>query len=232
MFHLLGATLLLGVGGFDPTAALIAVAALAAGANARAIAGFGVVVMIGVPLFGSVLSLTVGVRLAAVDLWVLVPRGRLAAVLALVLGVALLAYAVVRLLRPPGSGSEKRTVRIGLGALLAAGATFVVSLLLDPVFVAMTVLAGRAHGPVEVVAMHTIWALLSQSPLIVLLVAVARGSQQGAVGSFQQWWARARPVPRWVVTGALVVVGLTLVLDAVWWFAAGHFLLPEPGPRR
>ena len=231
MVQLFGTALALGLAGLDPTAALIAVAAMVAGATRRAIAAFGLTVMIGAPLFGSILSLTVGTRLVAVDWWVLVPRGRVGAIVMLAIGVVLLGAGILRLVRPTSEHPHPRTVRVGTLAMLGAGGAYVASLLIDPTFIAVTVLAGRSSNPAEAILMQTTWALISQLPLLVLLVAVARVGQRRAVTQFQGWWSRAKPVVRKVVTAALLSVGLLFVLDASWWFGAGHFLLPEPHPR-
>ncbi|MET1008208.1 MAG: hypothetical protein ABWX96_21840 [Propionibacteriaceae bacterium] len=229
MGQLLGAAVAIGVAGIDPTAALIAVAALVAGATSRALTAFAVTVMVGAPLLGTLLSLTIAARLAGLDWWVLVPRGRLGAVVGLAVGAALLTVGVVRLLRRPTQRpTTPRRHRVGTLALVGAGAAYVGSLLIDPTFIAVTVLAGRSRLPLEVIMMQCVWVLISQLPLIALLVAVSRFGQQLAVERFQAWWSRAQPVLRVVVTVALVGMGLILVVDALWWFTTGHFLLPAP----
>lgn len=230
MVQLLGAALLIGLAGLDPTAALLAVAALVAGATSRALTAFVLTVMIGVPVVGTVLSLTVAARLADLDWRVLVPQGRLGAVLGLVVGLALLITGIVRLVRhrrPRPSSPQAR--RVGTLAMVGAGAVYVGSLLIDPTFVAVTVLAGRSRDPLVVVSMQLIWALLSQSPLLLLLLTVGRFGRQRAVEWFRAGWARIQPALQLIVTAALLVAGLLLVTDAGWWFASGHFLLPDPG---
>lgn len=227
MGPLLGAALAIGVAGLDPTAALVAVAALVAGAGSRALTAFAVTVLVGAPLFGTVLALTVAARLSDVTWSGLVPRGRLGAVIGLALGVVLLVTAIVRLARRrPPRPTTTRTRQVGVLAMVGAGAAYVGSLLIDPTFLAVTVLAGRSRDPVEVIAMQVIWVILSQLPLIALLVAVRRFGQQRAVDRFQAGWTRIRPALSRVVSCALLAVGLLLVLDAGWWFATGQVLLP------
>lgn len=188
MVQLLGAALLIGLAGLDPTAALLAVAALVAGATSRALTAFVLTVMIGVPVVGTVLSLTVAARLADLDWRVLVPQGRLGAVLGLVVGLALLITGIVRLVRHPRPRpSSPQARRVGTLAMVGAGAVYVGSLLIDPTFVAVTVLAGRSRDPLVVVSMQLIWALLSQSPLLLLLLTVGRFGRQRAV----EWSAPA-----------------------------------------
>ena len=222
------AALGLGLAGLDPAGALIATAALAAGARDRSVVAFGVLVLLGTAVFGTVLSLTLGARLAGVDWASLLPTGRGGAVLEIVVGVGLLAWAVVRLARRTARAPKPRRIRGGTAGLLGTGVLFVLSAALDPTYVALVVLAGRGEPVYAVAAAHLIWALVSQSPLLLLLLAVLRGGHERAVQRFGAWWQRARPVARRIVTGALVLVGGVLVLDGIWWFATGGFLLPEP----
>jgi hypothetical protein len=218
----------LGLAGIDPAGALIAVAALAAGARERAVLLYGAVVLLGTALLGTVLSLTVGSALGDVDWSGLVPSGRLGAVLELVVGVALVTWGLVRLLRRGVRPPRSRRTAAGTAGLLGAASLFTLSAALDPTFVALTVLAGRGQETLTVALAHLLWAVISQTPLALLLVAIVLGSHQRAVARFRSWWDRAEPVVRRVVTVAALGVGAVLVLDAGWWFASGDFLLPEP----
>ncbi|SDQ19480.1 hypothetical protein [Quadrisphaera sp. DSM 44207] len=228
MGSLLATALGLGVAGVDPAGALIAVAALAAGARDRVVLGYGAVVLVGTAVLGAVLSLTVGSTVAEVDWSVLVPSGRGGAVLELVVGALVLAWGMVRLVRRGARTPRPRRTATGAARLLGVGAVFALSAVLDPTFLALTVLAGRGQDVVAVVLAHLLWAVVSQAPLVLLLVAVARGGHQRAVERFRTWWARAQPGLRRVGTAALLLIGAVLVLDAAWWFATGGFLLPEP----
>lgn len=228
MGELVLAALGLGLAGIDPAGALIAIAALAAGARDRAVMAFGLVSILGTALVGSVLSLVLGAELAGVDWLALLPVGQTGAIVELILGVGLLGWALVRLTRRSVSAPKPRRARAGTAGLMVTGGLFAVSAVLDPTFVAVTVLAGRGHSPVAVVLAQLLWVLVSQAPLVFLLVAIAVGGHQAAVDRFTRWWDRARPVLRTIITIALLLVGTTLVVDAAWWFTTGHFLLPEP----
>jgi hypothetical protein len=228
MGALLVTVLGLGLAGLDPAGALIAAAALTAGARDRAVLLYGAVVLVGTALFGTVLSLTLGARLASVDWSVLVPAGRAGAVIELAVGAGLVAWAAVRLRRKEARAPRPRRQRTGGLGLAGVGALFALSAALDPTFIAVVVLAGRDAVVAEVALAHALWALVSQAPLVLLLVAIARGRHQRAVEWFAAWWSRVQPGVRRVVTGALVVTGVVLVLDGGWWFATGNYLLPEP----
>jgi hypothetical protein len=228
MGALLVTVLGLGIAGLDPAGALIAAAALTAGARDRAVLLYGVVVLVGTALLGTVLSLTLGARLASVDWSVLVPAGRVGAILEIAVGAGLLAWAVVRLRRRGARAPKPRRERTGILGLAGVGALFALSAALDPTFIAVVVLAGRDAVVAEVALAHALWAVVSQAPLVLLLVAVARGRHQRAVTWFGSWWSRVQPVVRRAVTAALVVTGVVLLLDGGWWFATGDYLLPEP----
>jgi cytochrome c biogenesis protein CcdA len=228
MGALLVTVLGLGIAGLDPAGALIAAAALTAGARDRAVLLYGVVVLVGTALLGTVLSLTLGARLASVDWSVLVPAGRVGAILEIAVGAGLLAWAVIRLRRRGARTPRPRRERTGSLGLAGVGALFALSAALDPTFIAVVVLAGRDAVVAEVALAHALWAVVSQAPLVLLLVAVARGRHQRAVTWFASWWSRAQPVVRRVVTAALILTGVVLLFDGGWWFATGDYLLPEP----
>lgn len=228
MEQLLLTALGLGLAGVDPAGALLAVAALAAGARDRDVAVFGGIVLLGTALLGSVVSVTAGSRLAAVDWTALIPVGRLGAAAEALVGLVLLGGAALRLRRRPVAARKPRRSRIGLGPLAALGVLFLGSAVLDPTFLGLVVVAGRGESLPAVVVAHVAWSLLSQVPLVLLLVAMARGGHERAVTWFQRGWARVTPALGRVVTAALLVAGLFLVLDAGWLFATGEFLVPGP----
>lgn len=229
----------LGVAGLDPTGALLAVAALAAGARPRAVLAFGALVLVLTAALGVVLSVTVGASLAGVD-WVgALPGGPVTAALEALAGALALAWAARRLRRGADAVREEAAADAGRrsGARLAGGAgltgaavVFTAGAVLDPSFVGLVVLAGRGEPLVGVVAAHLVWSVVSQAPLVLLLVAVARGGHQRASAVFARWWGRVRPAVRHVVTAALALLGAGLLLDAGWYAATGRFLVLDPGP--
>jgi len=149
-------------------------------------------------------------------------------VLEIVLGAGLLVWAAVRLTRTTVRAPKPRRVRAGSWGLLGTGALFALSAVLDPTFVALTVLAGRGQDIGAVLAAQVLWVLISQAPLVLLLAVMARGGHERAVRRFTSWWERARPVVKTVITVALVLIGVVLVVDGLWWFVTGAFLLPAP----
>lgn len=221
MIALLAAALGLGLAGLDPAGALVAVATLAAGARRRTVLVYGFVVLAGSSAMGVALSLTLGVRLRSFDLLGLLPRGGLAAVVELVLGIGLLGWAWWR--RRSVVREEERTGRSGLLPVLGLGLAYASLSLADPTFAGMVVLAGRGQAVVEVVLAHVVWSATSQLPLTVLLVAVAAGAHDGAVTWFRRGWVRVAPTLRRSVTVLLVVVGLLLLGDAGLFVLTGRF---------
>lgn len=228
MIELVLTSLALGLAGVDPAGLVIALSALAAGARERAVFGFTLIVIVGTALLGTALTLTVGQQLQEFDWSSLLPPEWLGATVELVLAAGLLVWAVVRLRRPGARPPRPaRKSRSGAG-LLWAGAAFALSAPLDPTFLGLVVLAGRGEPAAAVAAAHLIWILVSQLPLVALIFAMLLRRHARAVAWLQNFVPRARPVLAKVGTGALALVGGVLALDAVWWFAAGHFLLPDP----
>ena len=217
----------LSLAGLDPAGALIAVAALAAGAARRTVLVYGLVVLLGTALLGTLLSLTAGRQLADVDWSGLVPAGQGGALLELLVGALLLGWAALRVARPNASAPKPRRRRTGAGLALV-GVLFAASATADPTFVGVVVVAGRGEPWWLVAVAHLLWAVLSQLPLTALLLAVATGRHERLVVWFQGWWARARGPGRRALTGLLLAAGLFVTLDAAWFLATGEFLVPGP----
>ena len=229
MGGLLGAALGLGVAGVDPAGALLVVAALAAGARPRAVLLFAAVVVAGTTLLGTALSLTIGGELGRLDLSGLALPDGPSAALEAVVGAALLGWAGVRLARGstarPHRARPARRRLAGTAGLLGAGALFALGAALDPTFVGLVVLAGRGADPPAVALAHLLWVVVSQLPLVLLAVAVARGAHVRLVDRAQASWQRLRPMLQRLLSAVLLLVGAVLLLDAAWWLASGRFLL-------
>jgi hypothetical protein len=97
---------------------------------------------------------------------------------------------------------------------------------LDPTFDALVVIAGRGEPFWSVAVAHSIWIVVSQAPLVLLLAAMAGGKHERFVARFGSFWERVRPAVGRLVTAAALLVGTFFVLDAGWWFATGEFLVP------
>lgn len=228
MIDLLAPSLALGLAGIDPAGLVIAMSALAAGARDRLVVWFALIVVLGTALLGTLLTLTVGQRLQELDWSSLLPSDSLGAALELALAVGLLVWAAIRLRRPEARPPRPaRKGRYG-AALLWTGVVFALSAPLDPTFVGLVVVAGRGEPAVAVASAHLIWILVSQLPLVALVVAMIFRRHARAVAWVEDLMPRARPVLAAVATSALVLVGVVLAVDSVWWFATGQFLLPDP----
>lgn len=220
----------LGVAGLDPAGALIAVGALSAGARERNVMVFGLVSILGTAVLGTVLSVTAGQRLQTVRWSSLLPPDRLAALFELLIAVGLIWWAVVRLRRPASRPPKPgATARSGAAALLGLGVLWAAAAVLDPTFVGLAVVAGREESVVTVALAHTVWIVVSQAPLVLLMVGIVGGRHERAVAGFNRLWNRVRPVAAWVGTGALLLAGAGFAVDSLWWFATERFLVPIPG---
>lgn len=226
MLELLVATIGLGIAGLDPVGALIAIGALGRGARERHVMAYGVLMIVVTVALGIVLSMVVGTRIASIDWSFLNAEDRFWAVGEAIVGLLLLAWGTRRILRPPatdtGTGSRRGTSLVtlsGLGLLYGLGA------ILDPTFVALVVLAGRHGSLLDAGIAHLLWILISQMPLVIVLVTIVSGRHRTIIERLQSWWERARPVTSGIITAAVLLAGGLLLVDAGWWFVTGAFLI-------
>jgi hypothetical protein len=232
VIRLLLTAIALGLASLDVTGALAAVGALAAGARKRAILAFGGFTVLGTVAFGTALSLIVGPRISGFDWGNLLPHDPtedlVAALVEVVLGVVLLAWGIVRAVRP-GARPPKPTAPRGLGviSLAGAGVLFALAAIADPTFVSLVVIAGRADRFWSVAAAHSTWTFVSHVPLVLVLAFALGGESERVVTTVRTWWAKIGPWMVRLVTIFVFLVALLLLLDAIWYFITGDLFLPS-----
>jgi hypothetical protein len=221
----------LGLPSLDITAALLAVGALGAGARVRALMAFGSLCILGTIALGTALSLIVGPRISGIDWAKILPHGptedRVAAFVDIVLGMGLLIWGIVRILRP-GTHPPKPGVprALGLLSLAGAGVLFALAAIADPAFISLVVIAGRAEIFWLVLAAHLTWTLVSHIPLILVLALALSVDHQRVVLRVQALFARISPWMVRLITGAVLLVGSLLLLDAFWFYVTGELFIP------
>lgn len=212
---------LLGILGFDPGPMLISIAALSLGARRRDILIFAAALVGGTAVWGSALSVVAGPAVRRVH-WLILAESPVGLTLAAVAAVALVAWGVVSLLRRGRSGGPGRTgdllrrdtrtasrMAAGLVPLMLVALVFVAVVISDPPFPAAVVLS--AHQPVAVVVLgFLLWAVVSQSPLVVLAVALAAGVGDRAVTAARELMTRVTPLASLVLSVACLLGGLAL----------------------
>lgn len=222
----------LGLASLDITGTLLAVGALGAGARTRALLTFGCFCILGTIAFGTALSLIVGPRISGIDWGMFLPHtpteDRVAAFVDIVLGAGLLIWGIVRLLRP-GTHPPKPSVprALGLLSLAGVGVLFALAAIADPTFVSLVVIAGRAELFWPVAAAHSTWTLVSHIPLVLVLAFALSGESERVVVLVRTLWAKIGPWMVRLVTIVVLLVGTFLVLDALRYYVAGEFLIPE-----
>ena len=231
MIRLLLTAIALGLASLDYTGVLLALGALGAGARDRALVAFGCVSILGTAAFGTTLSLLIGPRIAGIDLSRLLPHNptqdRIAAFAEILLGVGLMAWGMLRALKPATTPPKPTVPRaLGLLSLAAVGVLFALAAIIDPPFLSLVVIAGRYDHFWSVVAAHSVWVLVSHAPLILLLVLVLSTDHEQAVIRFRTRWTRIRPIIFRLATGAALLVGALFLLDATWYFVSGKLFLP------
>jgi hypothetical protein len=221
----------LGLASLDVTGALLAAGALGAGARTRALLAFGCFSILGTVVFGTALSLIVGPRIAGIDWGMLLPhdptKDRVAAFVDIVLGVGLLIWGIVRILRPethPPKPSAPRA--IGLLSLAGAGMLFALAAIADPTVVSLVVIARRAERFWSVLAAHSTWTLVSHVPLILVLALALSVNHERVVVWVQSLFASISPWMVRLITGVVLLVGFLFLLDALWYYATGELFIP------
>lgn len=226
MIELVLTALGLGVAGLDPTKALLAAGALSGGARKQDVTLYGLVSIVGTIVSGTVLSLVLGPRIAELDWTLFVPTDPVIATLEVGLGLGFLIWGLVRIQNSAAHTSSSRVSHgTSLPALVGFGLFFALTAFIDPAFASLIVVASRETSLWSVVAAHSVWILISQAPLIVIIGAILCGKHETVVSEFQCRWRQIRPTVRRVVTVALFVAATILLSDAGWWFFTGKFLV-------
>lgn len=177
-------------------------------------------------MLGTLLSITVGRRLADAVGWPYLRQGSHGAVVELAVAAAVLVWAHLRFRRSTMSAEPGRRARAG-PALIVASELFSATAFTDPTFGALVVVAGRGMPIWQVAIAHTLWISISQLPLTLLLLTIVFGRYEPAnIAWFQRWWERARTTIGHILTIVLTLAGLILALDGVRYLAMGKFLIP------
>ncbi len=88
------------------------------------------------------------------------------------------------------------------------------------------VVGGRAEIFWPVLAAHSTWTLVSHIPLILVLVLALSVDHERVVVRVQNLWARISPWMVRLVTGAVLLAGFLLLLDAFLFYITGELFIP------
>jgi hypothetical protein len=88
------------------------------------------------------------------------------------------------------------------------------------------VIAGRAERFWSVLAAHSTWTLVSHTPLILVLALALSWDHERVVHGVQTLFARVSPWMVRLITGAALLVGSLLLLDAFWFYGTGELFIP------
>ena len=213
----------LGMLGFDPAPGLIGAGARSMGARKRTIALFAVLLVGGTAVWGVLLTLVVGPGIRTLH-WMALAQTRWALVLEGLIGVALLGWGLwslsqrfrtrrglVRATDEEITQDTKASARVasGVGPLMVVAAFFVVIVISDPPFPAAIVASAHQERALVLVG-FALWALISQSPLVILVIASAIGLDDAVVAWSQTWTAKVGPVVRLLTAGCAIVAALAI----------------------
>ncbi|MYM19376.1 hypothetical protein GSY69_05180 [Brevibacterium sp. 5221] len=213
----------LGVFGFDPLGAVIMLAFIAGGSRLLHTVVFTLVnwaVTVAVAVLGGLLFTALAARVhrwaSEVPVWAWVAAEA-------VVAAALLAWAIVRMVRGVAPESDRPPRTASSWAVAAASAGFAVAAFVDPGYSAAIVLSA-GHPLWETTAGMTLWFAITQSPLLVLLIAALCGRTEAAGRWLRGWMARIRRPVAYAITGLIVACVVLLAADAVLLSVTGRFL--------
>src|SRR3954447_2874522 len=223
VWNLVAASAALGVLGLDPAGALLAAAAMTAGARRREVVVFSVVVLLGTVVFGTVLTMALGDRLARFDWTSVLPHRGTRAGIEAAASLALLVWVGIRLGRGPRPLKD-RALRVGPSGAVVSAILFIGTAATDPTFAATVVLASRSNTVLPAVLANTTWTVISQLPLMLVFAAVLAGRHRSALTTIRRLRLRWAAVLRRLVTLGLALCALVLFIDVCTWLITGDFL--------
>lgn len=216
----------LGIAGFDPSGALIAIALLAAGATRRAVLLFCLTYLAGLIALLTLTSSVLSTKLPGTGWRALDDHPATKAGAELVIGIALLAFAAWRIRHADaGKPGKTRALPVSTGATIGMGALLALGVVGDPALVAFAVVAGTAKTLSTIIIAHTIAVLASKSLVVVVMIGIAFRQDRAIVDRITAWWDSAAPAMGRIVTIVLILMALVLVTNAAWWFRTDTFLL-------
>lgn len=213
----------LGIVGFDPLGAIIMLAFVAGGSRLFHIALFTVVnwiVTVAVAVVGGLLFTAVATH---VYQWLVAVPTVVWVVLELAAAVAALIWAIQRTRREPTTDDERPPRTASTLTIALASAGFAVAAFVDPGYSAAIVLSA-SHPVWETFLGMSLWFAITQSPLLVLLVAGICGRTDAAGDWLRPTLARLRRPISVTVTAVLYAAAALLALDALLLSLTGHFL--------
>lgn len=210
----------------DPVGALLGIAALTSGSRRMLVVLYGVIIVVVTVLVGTVLSVTTA-SISFGDLWALLDFPDPAwAIGQSALGLLLIALGIKRWRNRHDAEESPPKRRLGNPLLLiGTGLLFGLTAPTDPTFIALSIVAARADGIVPIVAAHSLWILISQLPLVTLVIAILFNKHHAVTDRIQSGWARIRPYFANVLTGVVSAAGAFLVLEVTWWLTVGEWIV-------
>ncbi|QTX04374.1 hypothetical protein [Agromyces archimandritae] len=212
----------LGLAGFDPFGAFIAISALAAGGRIRAVLAFFVTAAASTIVVGTLLGETVHAVTAWIATNIVVPDPLRFGV-QVVAALALAVWTVLRIRRGTRAASkDRRRTGAGIWAMMLLGLLWGVSALTDPSFYAVAALP--VGGLWAMAGLITVWFLVSQSPLVAFTLVLGAGRRSAPVRRMTEFIGRLAGPSAVLMTVFLGVAAVLIAANAATWPITGSFL--------
>lgn len=216
----LGKVVALGLLGFDPTGAVLLVAAIAARANRTKVFAFTAAVLITSIVTGTALAV-VGTRVFG-D-YEFITSGPVRAGFEVATAVALLAWLVGNLKTTSADAAPRRNIAQSTTAMTVGGVAFALTTVLDPSFPATAVLVGPSGAFVSLTS-FVVRTVLVHAALIALVAAFIFGVHQRPVDAVRRWYERHKKLLHRLLNATLVLSTLVLLADAGTYVATGEYI--------
>lgn len=217
----------LGIAGIDPLGALLLMTAIAAKLSRSKLIFFNITVLLSAVIAGTIVSLVGAGFIASIKDVLPVSTSRVWVIVNLIVAAAILIWIVRRKLTKNRPKTQKpRNKLSGSNYTIAAtGLLFGAGSVLDPTFLANISLAAQSESLVTIVAMHTIWILVSQIMLFGLFAAYLQGRHESVIGYTRRQYGKHKSLLQNILYLTAIAVCILLVSDSVSYLASGKYLI-------
>lgn len=227
MLEALLAAVGLGIAGIDPLGALLLMTAIAAKLSRSKLVIFSATVLLSAVIAGTILSLTGAGLISSIKDVIPVSTSRVWVIVNLIVAAAILLWIIRRKItdKQPNQVKSRSKLSGSNYAITATSILFGASSVLDPTFLANISLAAQSKNLATVVAMHTIWILVSQIMLFGLFAAYLLGKHETVIDYARRQYNKHKSLLQNILYLAAIAILIILVLDSASYLISEKYLI-------
>lgn len=223
LFAIISGTVGFGILGLDPIGALIALSYLATGGRRRVVVVFFTLAAVFTLLTGLALEPVIHFGNVALHwLTTVHPAARIGVEVAAALALGVWAY--IDITQPAKTATVKKKRKAGLWMMILLGVWWGVSAATDPTFYGPVALGRSSGGRLGVLLACALWFVLSQAPLVALMVGLSRGKDSRIILTINKFSYKLLDISRKFLGWALALVALAILANAMSFVVAGKFI--------